>query len=88
MAEQPDELFFQAGWQSYEEYGHVTIYMRPDQSFYYIREGSSVFATPQCWVDGPTNLNEEQAFDLMVEWDRYEREYDEYWDSVGGPYGP
>jgi hypothetical protein len=79
-----DQIEYQAQWSTYEEYGALTIYLREDGSRYGIREGSCVFLSPSQYRDGPEELTEDQAIELILEWDAVEEENGLFWDRNGG----
>lgn len=64
-----DQVVYEAGWSSYEEYGQITIYEREDGSLYQVIEGYCVYGEPAQYNNDPEDISLEEALDLIVEWD-------------------
>jgi hypothetical protein len=81
------KLIYEAGWNTYEEWGAIEIYVDEDYfDIYYVKHGGrSVYSSMEDpdWEE-PYLANEYEVSVLKEKWDLIEKENEEYWNRNGG----
>jgi hypothetical protein len=77
----PPEVVYEAGWSSYEEYGHITIYEREDGTMYQVTKGYNVYNGE--YDPGPEDITLEEALELIDEWEVIAYDNEDMWEEVG-----
>lgn len=79
------QLVYEAGWQTYEEWGAIRIYEDVDGCFHVEHGGRSVYSSHKDpdWEE-PYVAPFETVLELIEEWDQIEKENEEYWNRNGG----
>ena len=79
-------IIHEAFWNSYEEYGFLTIYQQPTDTgvaYLYIEFHSSVFSSDdeEPTIEDAIEISENEVLRLIEEWDKIEQDCEQYWEE-------